>query len=144
MQKMITLFAGVHPHGSTSRQTRILSSGSAFSLLCCEHEGRERAAELDVFFLVYRVFSGSITISPIFTWEIRRSKLISKPFFSKWSHYKISDFAYFHWFYVHLHRKSIFCDSLRGRKVALTLALNHLFNRNWPRNTVNVVKPQVN
>lgn len=134
-------FAGVHPHVSTSRQTTILNSDSALSLSCWENKGKERAAELDFFFPVY---DSTTAIALILIWEIRRRKLISKSLFSKRSHYKISDFAYLHWFYVHLHRKTTFRDSLRGEKLALTLAVSHLFNRNWPRNTVNVVKPQVN
>lgn len=86
-------FAGVHPHVSTSRQTTILSSDSALSLLHGENKGRERAAELDFFFPVY---DSAAAISLILIWEIRRRKLISKSLFSKRSHYKISDFAYFH------------------------------------------------
>jgi hypothetical protein len=101
---------------------------------------RERATKVDSFF----PYCDSTAISLIFLWEIKGRKLISRPFFLKRNHYKISDFAYFHRFYVYLPRKSTFCDSLRGRKVTLTLALSHSFNRNWPRNTVNVVKPQVN
>lgn len=69
-------FAGVHPHVSTSRQTPILSSDSALSLLCWENKGRDRTAELDFFFPVYD--SAAAAISLILIWEIRRRKLISK------------------------------------------------------------------
>lgn len=135
-------FAGVHPHVSTWRQTPILSSDSALSLLCWENKGRERTAELDFFFPVY----DSAAISLVLIWEIRRRKLISKNL--SFQREVITKSVTLHIFTdlmsTYTGRKTTFRDSLRGGKVALTLAVSHLFNRNWPGNTVNVGKPQVN